>query len=326
MNASMTNKNIALENFDFSQAGERQAAAEIWKAACGADLAFSPDFIAKNTRPVRSLTQEGRLAIWQGKPAGFVIASAVNDEAGMKLGWIDAIAVAPWAQRRGAGRLLLGWAEGWLGKHGCQHARLGGSLRPFTHGLPVEIVSEAAFARLGYPHRSGQEYEWDVARSLQDYQPVIPVPPEGAKLAPMQPGQEGNLLNFMAQEFPGRWRFEVELFLADGGRASDFLLLWKGNEVVGFSRVTLEDSERSIERFYMHRLAKPWGQFGPLGVGQSVRGMGLGGYLIDASAQHLHKLGVDGCVIDWTGLLELYGKFGFKPFRKYLTLVKPLGS
>jgi predicted N-acetyltransferase YhbS len=33
-------------------------------------------------------------------------------------------------------------------------------------------------------------------------------------------------------------------------------------------------------------------------------------------------MGVRGCVVDWTGLLDFYGKFGFKPFRQYQILEK----
>jgi predicted N-acetyltransferase YhbS len=93
-------------------------------------------------------------------------------------------------------------------------------------------------------------------------------------------------------------------------------------DVQGFCRLTLSDSERPIERFYPQRLPQPWGQYGPLGLSKGVRRQGLGGYLIDAAACHMQSLGVDGCVIDWTSLVELYGKFGFKVYNQYISLFK----
>lgn len=314
----------ALIDFDFTAPQARQAAAAIWSAACGEDLAFSPDFIFSNTRPTRGVAQAGKLAQIQDQTVGFIVASAIVDDPTIKMGWIDVMAVAPLAQRHGAGSDLLSWAEGWLAEHGCTLARMGGSLRPFAPGIPAEVDHEAFFIRRGFERRSGWDIEWDVARSLRGYQSVVTTPPPGAHLAPMQPGQENDLLGFMQAEFPGRWLFEVEMFLADGGRASDYLLLWVNGEVGGFCRATLEGSERSLERFYMHRLPRPWGQLGPLGISASLRGGGLGAYLIDASAQHLQSLGIDGCVIDWTGLVDLYAKFGFQPYRQYITLTKLL--
>ncbi len=72
---------------------------------------------------------------------------------------------------------------------------------------------------------------------------------------------------------------------------SDYLLLRVDDEVQGFCRLTLADSERPIERFYPQRLPQPWGQYGPLGLSRAVRGQGLGGYLIDAAAVHMQSLG-----------------------------------
>jgi GNAT superfamily N-acetyltransferase len=140
----------------------------------------------------------------------------------------------------------------------------------------------------------------------------------------MQPGQEALLLEFLNREYPGRWQLEAQEFVKDGGRSRDYLLLWVDKKVEGFCRITLEDSERPIERFYPQRLSQPWGQFGPLGLSKAVRGQGLGGYLIDAAALHMQSFGVDGCVIDWTALTNLYAKFGFNLYNQYLSLFKTI--
>jgi predicted N-acetyltransferase YhbS len=74
----------------------------------------------------------------------------------------------------------------------------------------------------------------------------------------------------------------------------------------------------------LHAFARPWGQLGPIGVSKDVRGKGYGGCLLDASLLHLHMRGIRGCVIDWTDLVNFYGKFGFKPYREYAMLGKEL--
>jgi GNAT superfamily N-acetyltransferase len=305
------------------------AATALWNAACGADLAISERAMRYNTLPTTGALQEGCVALADGRPVGFVLASALPaspDVSPPEMGWIDAIAVRPDAQRRGIGSALLAWAEGWLAEQGCTRARLGGSLRPFAPGLPSDLDSEPFFRRRGYDNRPQGETDWDVARTLADYTPRhnTQYPISNTRIRPAKPGDESALLAFFHREFPGRWRFEFEEFVAAGGRMADFMLLWREGEVDGFARLTLADSERPLDRFFMHRLPQPWGQLGPIGVGRGRRGLGLGGALLDAGLCHLADLGVNGCVIDWTSLVDFYGKYGFKPYRQYEMLMKAL--
>jgi GNAT superfamily N-acetyltransferase len=173
---------------------------------------------------------------------------------------------------------------------------------------------------------------WDVARSLRDYpagqswrgyvSPSSAQRQTDAAVRPARAGEEDALLAFFRREFPGRWRFEFEEFLREGGRVSDYMLLWTGRGVDGFCQLTFGDSLRPLDRFFMHRLARLWGQLGPIGVSWDCRGKGYGAALLDAGLRRLRDHGVDGCVIDWTTLLDFYGKFGFQPYREYKVLEK----
>ncbi len=313
--------------FDPTLESHHAAAAMVWTAACGPDLAITPAFVAFNTRPTTGLCQTGQLALAAGQagvtPVGFVLASAPIHDPASTMGWIDAIAVAPEAQRQGYGSALLAWAEAWLHANGVHQIRLGGSLRPFTPGLPVELkhLSQPFFLQRGYGEGKP---EWDVARDLADY-PDPPLPPDAPVLRPVETEADKQALaDFLAREFPGRWRFECEEFFREGGHSSDWMLLWAADSDLpaGFCQITLEDSLRPIERFYPHRLPHPWGQFGPLGVAAAARGKGYGAAVVDGAARHLKHLGVRGCVIDWTSLVDFYGKFGFVPYRQYRVLTK----
>jgi GNAT superfamily N-acetyltransferase len=298
------------------------------------DYPINERFLCYNMIPSTGEVIEGQVAIHHGEALGFVLACAAMDDPAITLGWVSAIAVHPSAQRQGIGSELLTWAENWLKDKGCKRIRIGGNLRPFAPGLPSPTRAEpdgeagrggegvrSFFTKHGYKSPSGQPYEYDMARSLKNYQPIYSKPAH-TDLSPMKSGEEYLLLEFLEREYPGRWEFEAKEFIKNAGRASDYLLLRVNDVVHGSCRLTLSDSDHPIERFYPQRLSPPWGQFGSLGVSKTIRGQGLGGYLIDAAALHLQSLGVDGCVIDWTSLVELYKKFGFKVYNQYISLFK----
>jgi GNAT superfamily N-acetyltransferase len=297
-------------------------AIQIWNAASHTDYPINKRLLCYNMIPSTWEVIEGRVALHDGETVGFVLACAVMNDPFSTLGWVSAIAVHPSAQRQGIGSELLTWAESWLKEKVCKRIRIGGNLRPFLPGLPYAMRENAVFfEKHGYQSPSRQPYEYDIACSLKEYKSLYPKPAH-TDLSPMQPGEEPLLLEFLEREYPGRWEFEAREFVKSGGRASDFLLLLVHGEVHGFCRLTLSDSDRPIERFYPQRLPQPWGQFGPLGLSKAVRGQGLGGYLIDAAAVHMRSLGVDGCIVDWTSLVELYSKFGFKIYNQYVSFFK----
>ncbi|HOG80310.1 MAG TPA: GNAT family N-acetyltransferase [Anaerolineaceae bacterium] len=301
------------------------ATAQIWNAGVPADLGFSPAFMEFNTRETTGVMQAGKVAVDEGLPVGFALATVGNSELFKGLSTLDILAVHPDYQGRGIGSMLLEWAEGWVRAAGARSLRLGASLRPFAPGLPVEIDAVGFFAKRAFD-MSEEHYEWDVARSIKDYVTPESLQSIQADARPLKSGEEGELLKFLQREFPGRWHFEVSEFFREGGRASDFMVLWTEIGVDGFCWTTYPDSARPLERFYMGNLAQPWAQLGPLGVGKGCRGKGLGGALIDAAIRRVQSEGVDGCLIDWTDLLDLYGKFGFTPYRQYRMLSKQFAS
>jgi len=301
------------------------ALADIWNAACGPALAISPRFVQYNTRPTTGGTQAGQLALHNGRPVGFALASAFPADplvSPPEMGWVDAIAVLPAHQRQGFGSALLAWAEDWLWGQGCSACWLGGSLRPFVPGLPVELGTESFFLRKGYEIVSSV---WDLSRDLAGYTSAVRRPPSAVcRLQPAHPGDEATLLAFWQREFPGRWRFEYQEFLREGGRLSDYMILCSERGLDGACQLTFEDSSRPLDRFFPYGLPRPWGQLGTVGISQDRRGQGYGAALVDAGLRRLRESGVRGCVIDWTNLVDWYSQFGFTPYREYAILLKPL--
>ena len=316
--------NISFIEFAQSNAQHVEAIVGLWTTACGPTLAISPRLVSYNWQPMPDLAQAGVLAWQAGEPIGFVLASTLKNQpatASPEQGWIDAIAVLPEEQNRGVGKALLAWAEGWLRDRGCAMVTLGGSLRPYVPGLPVELEQLSCFEHYGFINRGTV---WDVAANLARYERSRSVREVAGAVRPAQPGQEQALSAFLQREFPGRWRYEFERFVQNQERLSDFMLLWTERGVDGFCRLTFEDSARPIERFYPYELPRPWGQLGPIGVSQDQRGHGFGAALLDASLRRLHNNGVNGCIIDWTTIVDFYAKFGFTPHREYIRMSKSI--
>ena len=317
---------IQLIPFDPGSADHVDSAVAIWNQACGSDLAISARFLRYNTTVPAGARQAGSLAVVAGSPAGFVLASHLPGDplvAPPDRGWVDAIAVDPAYQRRGVGSALLAWAEGWLTAAGCSIAALGSSLHPFTPALPVGLASHPFFLHRGF-QGSDDAVVWDVAADLAGYSPPGWLPEIDAVVRPGRAGDEAALLAFLHREFPGRWRYECEEFLRTGGRVSDYMLLWTGRGVDAFCVLTFADSAQPLERFYPYQLPQPWGQLGSVGVSEDCRGRGYGLAVVDAGLRRLHANGVNGCVIDWTVIVDFYGKFGFRPYRQYRMLRKSL--
>jgi GNAT superfamily N-acetyltransferase len=297
----------------------------LWNAACGSEFAVTKDFFLYNLHPTTGGVQDGRIVYHGNTPVGFVLASAMP-EVPLKIypvtpGWIDAIVVAPEAQYRGFGTQLLLWAEAWLAEQNVERIFVGGSMRPFMPGVPEAFTHTQTFlTHRGYVDEGK---EWDVARDLGTGPSFTRYPTEElAPIHPAAPEDTDAVREFFGRAFSGRWRFEVEEFLREGGHIADFLIFEQEEGVEGFCWITLEDSLRPLGRFYMHDLPRPWGQLGPIGVSEAVRNQGWGGRLLQAGLTYLADRGVRGCVIDWTRLLNFYGKFGFEPYHGYHMMVK----
>lgn len=315
-----------IEEYRPEEAGELIA---LWNGGLGADYPMTDRLWRQNVDTDPNYAPgDGLIArTGDGKPAGFVLTRVFRDPKssvdlgnGSSVGWIMALVVAPEFQRQGLGGQLLALAEDRLRQGGASQCDLGGSLGHFLPGQPSEYADALGFwDRHGYV--PGQTV-YDLRQNLAGWTP--PAPPESIRegdysLTPGQPGEEDAILAFVRQSFPGRWLYETSQKFARGATAEDVMVLKdRGGGVQGFLSLWDYNSPLLGSSTNWYPALGPWfGGIGPLGVAEEVRGRGLGLALVAAGTAELKARGVEESAIDWTGLVDFYGRLGYRVWKQY---------
>jgi GNAT superfamily N-acetyltransferase len=182
----------------------------------------------------------------------------------------------------------------------------------FWPGIPEELVDRFEGWTI-----NGQEA--DVERDLAGYRPYpgcLEAMGDTVECRPARPEDAAILERFLVREFPGRWHYDTMRKLAQEPEEIDILI--EGGECIGFSFTQSQRSSQPIGGALRRpSLGADWRALGPIGVGAQVRGRGLGHALLGASLLRMAESGGRQCLIDWTTLLDFYGRHGFEPARIY---------
>jgi hypothetical protein len=121
--------------------------------------------------------------------------------------------------------------------------------------------------------------------------------------------------------------FAVLRPLLEEGRIADLMLLWTTNGVQGVAQLVFPDSAVPVELGYPYDLPRPWALLRALLVPTSPAGAApdaAQNMLLDACLRRLHNTGINSCVAPGVAVDTPYARFGFRPYRRWLPLVKPL--
>ena len=296
----------------------------VWNAAAGRVLPLREALFRQNTVLDPHFDAAGA-SLACDAPAGRVVGCGIAKVAREPLGadglcpdrgWLSFVAVHPDYQRRGVGTALVRTGEAFLRARGRPTAILGSDPAHFFPGVPDATGAEEFFEAAGYALR-GEAY--DLHRSLDGYR--TPEAVSAARAAnpdvdvrPLTPADQDALLGFLDATFPGRWRYTVARFLRAGGPIGDLMGVIRRGAVLGFAMLFHPGSRWIGPSVAWSPSA---GGLGPMGLAPELRGRGLGQVLVDRSVVHLAALGVREMLIDWTILLDFYGKLGFVPCRRY---------
>lgn len=207
--------------------------------------------------------------------------------------WLGLFGVDPDYQRRGLGRSLWNAAEDRFEQAGIQSVDMLTIPENYlTPGLDPRYTPAICFAeRLGF-HRVNQTANMRAALD-QDYR----TQEQEHRLASVDlrceratEADEAALQCFFAEQFGEGWH--AEALLAMRCDPPGLHLAWKGDRIVGFAAHSAMNAE--------------WGNFGPMGVCESVRKKGVGRILLYRCMQDLKAAGHASAVIPWIGPHRFY--------------------
>lgn len=316
---------------------------EVWNRAA-ASHPVTCGLLEEITAADPSFREEDVLAEYDGgRLAAFAIAKRLrSEEPGCErfreIGYIPLLAVDPDYQGRGLGSRLLKRAEEYLRAEGATRVELGGSFHHALPGIPDSLPEALSFfARRGY--EIGGKRVWDVQRDVRHFEVPDRVVRDLAAAGVTgqvvrsrfgtseDPGATAALLEFLHAEFRGRWLRDVgHAFCRPESEAHVMTLVARGSggrsdRIVAFAQIHLPDTPgtRRWEGFDPDVAA-----IGPVGVAKSMRGKGLGMAVVALAAAFLEREGARRVVIDWTDLVDFYGRLGFEPWLGYVLAHKRL--
>lgn len=265
----------------------------------------------------------------QGEVVGFIIskrwqeALAVN--IGAHFGWIQVLLVRSDSRNQGIGSILLKNVESALEESGVTEILIGRDPWHYFPGIPAEYEECAKwFDHKGYEN-IGNDY--DLIASYDESSAPIKPEIDSVEVVLLTIDEKDAFLQFLHRVFPGRWEYEAIHYFEKGGTGREFVILKKAGEIIGFCRINDDKSPMIAQNVYWAPLfGETLGGIGPLGIDQKERGNGYGLAVVQAGIYFLRERNIKRIAIDWTGLIDFYGKMNYTVWKDYLKYRKKIGS
>ncbi len=251
-----------------------------------------------------------------GKPAGCIAVKISNDQ---KLypdtAWITILMVSSEYRRKGMGRCLYETSEKILRDKGIHKIYIGQDFANFFSGIPSpKRENEEFFRSCGFILNRDEHYdlEADIVNNnkIDDFDTL-----EFEKeliTDILKKEDSSGLLDFLKEEFPGRWEYEAKAYLGNEGKLENIIIMKSAADdaILGYCMTAVHEGGT--------------GGLGPIGIARSIRGRRAGEYILRQSLVQLRRLGAERVCIDWTILKDFYGQFDFLPVRTFRSGYKEL--
>ncbi len=308
------------------QPEDARAVVDLWNRAIGDSFPLQEEVLHQLLERNPSYGREDALvASAGGQPVGFAYAglhrsSDPEMQSYRHRAFLHAVVVDEGWRRQGIGRSLARQVLAPARERAVARVEAGGGMFYLWPGIPAELPAALPFCvALGF-EAEGETYDLhgDVAK-LDATHAKARLDADGLRLGPTGADDRDALLAFLLREFGNEWWHETGWFLAQGGPASDFLLMRdRSGTIVGMARIhTPLTHPVGPPHFWTDRRPANAGGLGPIGVAARVRGQGLGLVLLTVALDRLREMGLTDVVIDSTSLVGFYGHLGFAPWITY---------
>ncbi|GAA3120598.1 GNAT family N-acetyltransferase [Streptosporangium carneum] len=262
-------------------AEDTAAIGEIARAALILDAEHASALVARLLRPPPA--RRWTALVTRGLD-GVLFASV--SEGDRSAGHVDLLAVAPRAQRGGLGRALVAAAEDWLRGQGAVEARFAGNPPCYAWpGVDVRYTPAACLAEsLGY-EQYGVAWNMtaDLTADLSTRADLVRLADLGVTVHEAAQDRRA-VLAFVREHWGDTWAWETE-------QATGCHYASRGGKLLGFAA---------------------WGArpawFGPMGVAQDARGLGVGRVLLRRCLAEQRASGLASAQISWVGPLGFYSR------------------
>lgn len=233
-----------------------------------------------------------------------------------KTAWIQFLLIDKKIRGQGLGTKMLDIVEVEIQKNGVDQVFLGRDMYHYFPGIPVTSPQTMTwFEKKGYV---AFDTEYDLINRYEDKE-KLPLPTgDDVVFDLVQENEREELRTFMQAEFPGRWTQELKNYYTVNGDGREFVVAKKEDKMIGFCRINDKYSPLIAPNTYWSSLESGQvGGIGPLGIAEAERGNGYGLSIVEAGIVMLRNRDMDTIIIDWTGLVEFYGKLGYQPWKTY---------
>lgn len=307
------------------------AIVELWNREIGIKFPMRRELFKQNSfKDENILPNASSIAVDdEGNVIGFLAAKAWQEKLPINMsretGWIQVLLVDSDHRSKGIGTALLNRVEQAFKNCNLKTIKLGSDPWHYFPGIPEPYPDvKQWFERRGY-HNDGNEY--DLVCQYEDGEGEAAPAIENATFSLVTEEDQDKLIAFMHRCFPGRWEYEAIHYFKKGGTGREFVVLKKNNEIKGFCRINDNHSPFIAQNVYWAPLfPNELGGLGPLGIDPAERGNGYGLAIVEAGIAFLRQRGLAQIVIDWTGLVDFYGKLGYKVWKTYAKYSKSIGG
>lgn len=307
---------------------------DLWNSEVGFIFPISEKMFKQKIEKCKYFKKElSYLAIYNRKVIGFILNKVYDNNPiiskYINKGWISLFYVGQNYRKLGIGTNLLTISESKFKDFGVDQISLGSDIHNFFPGIPNDFdnLTDKYFRNRGY---NVSYYTHDLVKKLKyediekyqsfnnnkyfDEEKQEDVDVE-LRYATIQDKSE--LLDFFNRCFYGRWYDECIEYFNNQQIVKEYLLAIVDKKIVGFLRVNNQlIDEISYNINWASRFEKLVG-IGPLGVDPSYRGHGIAKMLLYYSISDSAKNGFTEAMIDWTGLVTYYQKFGYEVWKCY---------